>query len=50
MKTARKSKTPYTENINTHVPIGWLVHSTFAYEDVLDPLKSTVVNTVWKNL
>ena len=39
IKTQRKSKTPYAENINTHVLSGWFVHSTFAYEDVLDPLK-----------
>ena len=39
MKTDRKGKTPYTEKINTHVPSGWCVHSTFGYADVLDPLK-----------
>ena len=39
MKTERKGKTPYTEKINTHAPSGWCVHSTFAYRDVLDPLK-----------
>ena len=39
MKTERKSKTSYTEKTNTHVPSGWCVHSTFAYEDVPDPLK-----------
>ena len=39
IKTQRKSKTPYAENINIHVLSGWFVHSTFAYEDVLDPLK-----------
>ena len=38
MKAERKVKTPYTEKINTHVPSGWCVHSTFAYGDVLDPL------------
>ena len=27
------------EKINTHVPSGWCVHSTFAYRDVSDPLK-----------
>ena len=35
----RKGKAPYTEKINTHVPSGWCVHSTFAYGDVSDPLK-----------
>ena len=25
--------------MNTHVPSGWCVHSTFAYGDVPDPLK-----------
>ena len=39
MKTERKGKAPYTEKINTHVPSGWCVHSTFAYGDVPDPLK-----------
>ena len=39
MKTGRKGKAPYTEKINTHVPSGWCVHSTFAYGDVPDPLK-----------
>ena len=39
MKAGRKSKTPYTEKINTHVPSGWCVHSTFAYGDVPNPLK-----------
>ena len=38
-KTQRKGKAPYTEKINTHVPSGWCVHSTFAYGDVPDPLK-----------
>ena len=27
------------KKINTHVPSGWCVHSTFAYGDVPDPLK-----------
>ena len=27
------------EKINTHVPSGWCVHSTFDYGDVPDPLK-----------
>ena len=35
----RKSKTPYTEKINTHVPSRWCVHSTFSYGDVPDLLK-----------
>ena len=39
MKTERTGKAPYTEKINTHVPSGWWVHSTFAYGDVPDPLK-----------
>ena len=39
MKTDRKGKTSYTEKINTHVPSGWCVHSTFTHGDVLDPLK-----------
>ena len=39
MKTDRKAKAPYTEKINTHVPSGWCVHSTFVYGDVPDPLK-----------
>ena len=39
MKTERKGKAPYTEKINTHVPSGWCVHSTFVFGDVSDPLK-----------
>ena len=39
MKTERKGKAPYTEKINTHVPSGWCVHSTFAYRDVPDLLR-----------
>ena len=39
MKAERKGKVLYTEKINTHVPSGWCVHSTFAYGDVPDPLK-----------
>ena len=39
MKTEKKGKAPYTEIINSHVPSGWCVHSTFAYGDVPDPLK-----------
>ena len=34
-----RSKAPYTEKMNTHVPSGWWVRSTFAYGDVPDPLK-----------
>ena len=37
MKTDRKGKAPYTEKINTHVPSGWHVQSTFVYGDVSDP-------------
>ena len=40
MKAGRKGKAPYTEKINRHVRSGWCVHSTFAYEDVPDPLKT----------
>ena len=39
VKTDRKGKVPYTEKINTHVPSGWCIHSTFAYGDFPDPLK-----------
>ena len=39
IKTEKKGKVSYTEKINTHVPSGWCVHSTFAYGDVPDPLK-----------
>ena len=39
MKAGRKGKASYTEKINTHVPSGWCVHSTFAYGDVPNPLK-----------
>ena len=39
MKAGRKGKTSYSEKINTHVPSGWCVHSTFAYGDVPNPLK-----------
>ena len=39
MKAGRKGKASYTEKINTYVPLGWCVHSTFAYGDVPDPLK-----------
>ena len=39
MKAGRKGKASYAEKINTHVPSGWCVHSTFAYGDVPEPLK-----------
>ena len=39
IKAERKGKAPYREKINTHVPSGWYLHSTFAYGDVPDPLK-----------
>ena len=39
MKAKRKDKTPYTEKINTHVPSGWCVYSTFGYRDVPDPFE-----------
>ena len=39
MTTERKCKVPHTEKINTHVPSGWCVRSTFAYGDISDPLK-----------
>ena len=39
MKTERKGKASYAEKISRHVPSGWCAHSTFAYEDVPDPLK-----------
>ena len=39
MKAERNGKTPYTEEINTHVPSGWCVHITFAHGDVRKPLK-----------
>ena len=39
MKTDGKGKTPYTEQVNTHIPSGWCVHSTFACGDVFDILK-----------
>ena len=38
-KAERKGKASYTEKINRDVPLGWCVHSTFAYGDVPDPLK-----------
>ena len=39
MKTERKGKARYTDKINTHAPSRWCVHNTFAYGEVLDPLK-----------
>ena len=39
VKTDGKGKVLYTEKINTHVPSGWCIHSTFAYGDFPDPLK-----------
>ena len=39
MKAEIKGKTPYTKKINTHVPSGQCVHSTFAYGDVPNPFK-----------
>ena len=39
MKAERKGKASHTEKINTHVPSGWCVQSTFVYGDVSDPLK-----------
>ena len=46
MKTEQKCKTAYIEKVNTHVPSGWCVHSTFAYGDVLDPWKMCRVNNL----
>ena len=39
MKKERKCKTPYTKKINTHVPSGQCLRSTFSYGDVLDLMK-----------
>ena len=39
MKTERKGKAPYTVKINTHIPSGWCVNSTFAHGNVPDPVK-----------
>ena len=50
MKAKRKGRVSYAEKINTHVPSGWCVHSTFAYGDVSAPLKCIDIKTVWKNL
>ena len=38
-KAEREGKALYTEKINTRIPSGWCVHSTFAYGDVPNPLK-----------
>ena len=35
----RKGKASYAEKINTHVPSGWCINSTFAYGHVSDPWK-----------
>ena len=39
IKTERKVKTPYTEKINSRIPSGCCVHSTFTFGDVFGPLK-----------
>ena len=39
VKAGRKGKTLHTKKINTHVLLGWCVHSTFSYGDVPNPLK-----------
>ena len=39
MKTERKDKIPYTEDINTHLVFGWCVQRNFAYKDISDSLK-----------
>ena len=39
VKAGKKGKAPYTEKINTHVPSGWCVNSTFSYGNVPNPLK-----------
>ena len=39
MKVERRGKASYTKKINKYVPSGCCVYSTFAYGDVLDPLK-----------
>ena len=38
-RNVKCKKAPYTEKINTYVPSGWWVHSTFPYGDVPNPLK-----------
>ena len=40
IKAEGKGKVSYTEKINTHVPPGWCVHSTFAYGDVSLSIKN----------
>ena len=39
MKAERKGNRRYSEKINTHVPSGWFVQSTFVYGHVPDRLK-----------
>ena len=39
MKTERRGKTPYTENIVNHVPSPWCVHKTFVFGNAIDILK-----------
>ena len=39
MKAERKGNASYTEKINTHAPLGWCVHRTFAYGDISNPVK-----------
>ena len=39
MKAKRKDKSSYAEKLNKHIPLGWCVHSAFAYGDASDPLK-----------
>ena len=39
MKAERKSTAPYTEKINTNLPSGSCVHTTFFYGDIPDALK-----------
>ena len=50
MKTQRKDKILYTDETNTHLVFRWCLQSAFAYKDVSDSLKSTVVKTAWKSL
>ena len=38
-KIERKGKIRYAKKIKAHLPSGWCLHSTFAYGDVLDPVK-----------
>ena len=39
IKAEEKGKAPYMEKMNTYVPSGWYVRSTFSYGDLPDPLK-----------